>query len=72
LEAFIRGMTPWPGAFTFCKNTRLKIFGSTPIMIPVDKAPGTVLKGFPMNCALPQENGLCPSWKYRGSPESAF
>ncbi len=47
LESFIRGMTPWPGAFTFCKNTRLKIFSSTPIMIPVDKTPGTVLKGFP-------------------------
>ena len=47
LEAFIRGMTPWPGAFTFCKNARLKIFSSTPIMIPVDKTPGTVLKGFP-------------------------
>ncbi|MFV9644882.1 MAG: methionyl-tRNA formyltransferase [Desulfobacterales bacterium] len=47
LEAFIRGMTPWPGAFTFCKNTRLKIFSSAPIIIPVDKTPGTVLKGFP-------------------------
>lgn len=47
LEAFIRGMTPWPGAFTFCKNTRLKIFSSMPIMMPVDKTPGTVLKGFP-------------------------
>ncbi|MDI6687843.1 MAG: methionyl-tRNA formyltransferase [Desulfobacterales bacterium] len=47
LEAFIRGMTPWPGAFAFCDNTRLKIFSSKPIMIPVDKTPGTVLKGFP-------------------------
>ncbi len=47
VETFIRGMTPWPGAFTFCKNIRLKIFSSTPIMMPVDKTPGTVLKGFP-------------------------
>jgi len=47
LEAFIRGMTPWPGAFTFCKNTRLKIFSSKPIIMPVDTPPGTVLRGFP-------------------------
>ncbi len=47
LEAFIRGMTPWPGAFTFCKDKRLKIFSATPIMMPVDNPPGTVLKGFP-------------------------
>ena len=47
LESFIRGMTPWPGAFTFCDNIRLKIFTSTPIMMSVDNPPGTVLKGFP-------------------------
>ncbi|MBW2568996.1 MAG: methionyl-tRNA formyltransferase [Deltaproteobacteria bacterium] len=47
LEAFIRGMTPWPGAFTFYNNTRLKIFRSTPVTMSADNPPGTVLKAFP-------------------------
>jgi methionyl-tRNA formyltransferase len=47
LEAFIRGMTPWPGAFTFHDKKRLRIFKSSPIKKNVDKAPGTVVTGFP-------------------------
>jgi len=47
LEAFIRGMTPWPGAFTFHGNKRLKIFAAGPILTDVAETPGTVIKGFP-------------------------
>lgn len=47
LEAFIRGMTPWPGAFTFHGNNRLKIFKSRSILMDTTETPGTVLKGFP-------------------------
>jgi methionyl-tRNA formyltransferase len=47
LESFIRGVTPWPGAFTFHGNMRLKIFKAKPLPINVDKPPGTVLDGFP-------------------------
>ena len=47
LEAFIRGMTPWPGAFTFHDKKRLRIFKARPIKKNVDKAPGTVIIGFP-------------------------
>ncbi|MBC8430507.1 MAG: methionyl-tRNA formyltransferase [Desulfobacterales bacterium] len=47
LDTFIRGMTPWPGAFTFHMDKRLKIFKAGPIPMEVDELPGTVIKGFP-------------------------
>lgn len=47
LDAFIRGMTPWPGAFTFYGKKRLKIFKAVPLAADANVAPGTVIKGFP-------------------------
>jgi len=46
LDSFIRGMTPWPGAFTFHKDKHLKIFKVRPVPMKVDDPPGTVIKGF--------------------------
>ena len=46
LDRFIRGMTPWPGAFTFYDDNRVKIFSSLPIEQHADAPPGTVIKGF--------------------------
>ncbi len=47
LEPFIRGMTPWPGAFTFHENNRLKIFRAKPVVKSFEVPPGTVLPSFP-------------------------
>ncbi len=50
IEALIRGMTPWPGAFTFQGDKRLKIYKAQAIQEnPAERkaAPGTVLPGFP-------------------------
>ncbi len=47
LESFIRGVTPWPGAYTFWGNKRLKIFKSTPITAQISEPPGTIVLGFP-------------------------
>jgi len=47
LEAFIRGMTPWPGAFTFHEQKRLKILKAKTIVMDTEASPGTVIKGFP-------------------------
>ncbi|UCD32322.1 MAG: methionyl-tRNA formyltransferase [Desulfobacterales bacterium] len=44
---FIRGMSPWPGAFTFHGKRRLKIFKAKPVQMDASGAPGTVLEGFP-------------------------
>jgi len=47
LQAFIRGMTPWPGAFTFHGDKRLKIFKAKPAQMDGSGVPGTIMKGFP-------------------------
>ena len=47
LDAFIRGMSPWPGAFTFHAGKRLKIFRAEPARTDAREAPGTVILGFP-------------------------
>ncbi len=46
IDALIRGVTPWPGAHTFHKGQRLKIFQVSPANAPHPAAPGTVLPGF--------------------------
>jgi methionyl-tRNA formyltransferase len=46
IERFIRGVTPWPGAFTFHQDQRLKIFKSRPVATDMFQPPGTVLQGF--------------------------
>lgn len=47
LESFIRGMTPWPGAFTFHNQSRLKILKATPSLERVSAPAGTILETFP-------------------------
>ncbi len=46
LVNFIRGVNPWPGAYTFLGDNRLKIFKSHSLAIDITEFPGTVLKGF--------------------------
>jgi len=46
IDTFIRGMTPWPGAFTFMGDKRLKIFAARPAPLPAPAPPGTVIKCF--------------------------
>ena len=46
IEAFIRGVTPWPGAFTFRDNKRLKIYRAQARPQKTTQAPGTVIQGF--------------------------
>ena len=47
LDAFIRGMDPWPGAFTFLAGKRLRIFRARMLDKKTSQPPGTVLDGFP-------------------------
>ena len=47
IEAFVRGMNPWPGAYTFLKDKRLKLFKTGVVKADSHKPPGTVIRGFP-------------------------
>ncbi|MBU4010914.1 MAG: methionyl-tRNA formyltransferase [Proteobacteria bacterium] len=43
IEAFIRGINPWPGAFTINEKKRLKIFAADVISSSIKQPPGTVV-----------------------------
>lgn len=47
LDAFVRGMNPWPGAFTFLSGKRLKVLKAKGLQDPTGENPGTVMEGFP-------------------------
>jgi methionyl-tRNA formyltransferase len=47
VNAFIRGMSPWPGAFTFLFGKRLKVLKAQDLQKPGNQRPGTVVEGFP-------------------------
>lgn len=57
IECFVRGMSPWPGAFTFHGSTRLKIFKAQPVSTDRNASPGTVLQGFPDELRIATGNG---------------
>lgn len=46
LEARIRGLTPWPGAFCFYNGMRIKIYRACQKPVVTPEPPGMVLKGF--------------------------
>ncbi|MFO8112347.1 MAG: methionyl-tRNA formyltransferase [Desulfosalsimonadaceae bacterium] len=46
IERFIRGMNPWPGAYTFMGKKRFKIFRATVCPLTEIQPPGTVIAGF--------------------------
>jgi len=47
IECLIRGMTPWPGAYTFSDGMRLKIFKACVLERDISVPPGTILECFP-------------------------
>lgn len=66
IEAFIRGMTPWPGAFTFHGEKRLKIFSALPVLIENDAPPGVVVEGFPDEMRVSTGKGLLSILEIQG------
>lgn len=47
IERQIRGMTPWPGVYTFSGDMRLKIFKASVLDREISVPPGTILECFP-------------------------
>jgi len=46
LESFIRGITPWPGAFTYHDQNRLKVLKAARVLESTPHPAGTILQGF--------------------------
>ncbi|MCB2148014.1 MAG: methionyl-tRNA formyltransferase [Deltaproteobacteria bacterium] len=47
IECLIRGVTPWPGAYTFSDDMRLKIFKASVLEREISVPPGTILECIP-------------------------
>jgi methionyl-tRNA formyltransferase len=47
IACLIRGVTPWPGAYTFSDDMRLKIFKASVLDREISVPPGTILECFP-------------------------
>ena len=58
LANFVRGMNPWPGAFTHQNEQRLKIFNAIPLPDESEAIPGTVVEGFPDELRVATGKGL--------------
>jgi len=58
LDAFVRGMNPWPGAFTFLLGKRLKIFKANYVQKGARGKPGTALPGFPGDLNVATGRGI--------------
>lgn len=67
IESFIRGVTPWPGAFTFHGGKRIKIFKSRPVDTRTDQQPGTVLESFPDELRVATGNGALSIQELQGA-----
>jgi len=67
VKAMINGMTPWPGAFTFLGDKRLKIWKASPVQMDSQYRPGTVIKGFPGEIRVAAQNGVVSIEEIQGA-----
>lgn len=67
IEAFIRGMTPWPGAFTFRENKRFKIFKAVAKDQETAHAAGTVIRGFSDELRIATGRGILSIREIQGA-----
>jgi len=67
IEAFIRGMTPWPGAFTFWGEKCLKLFKAKTASIAEPSLPGTIIQGFQDELRVSTGKGALSILEIQGS-----
>lgn len=72
LVAFINGMTPWPGAYTFLNGKRFKILTAESVSAGEDNPPGTVLKSFPGELRIATGNGALSVLMIQGASGKAL
>ncbi|MBW2108674.1 MAG: methionyl-tRNA formyltransferase [Deltaproteobacteria bacterium] len=58
LDAFVRGMYPWPGAFTVLDGKRLAVFRAKAVNKKTNHVPGTVLEAFPGDLDVATGDGV--------------
>ena len=67
LTCQIRGMNPWPGAFTFYGDRRLKILAAQTAAMEIRAAPGTVIQGFADELRIATSDGALSILEIQGA-----
>ncbi len=67
IESFIRGMAPWPGAFTYWEGTRLKIFKSRRAAGEAPGRPGRVVRASAVELAVATAEGTLAILELQGA-----
>ena len=58
VDAFVRAMTPWPGAFCYSGSKRLRIYKARALRGAAASAPGAVTTGFADELRIATGDGL--------------
>ncbi len=66
LAAFVNGMTPWPGAYTYLDGKRFKLLQAEAVETPETGPPGTVLRSFPGELRIAAGEGAISILKIQG------
>lgn len=67
LDCFVRGMTPWPGAYTFLNDKRLKVFTLKEINMATSEKPGTIIEGEPSELLVATGSGVVSILEIQGA-----
>ncbi len=70
IESFIRGMTPWPGAFTYWEGTRIKVFKSEVVPGQASALPGRVVRASALELAVATADGALSILELQGASGS--
>jgi methionyl-tRNA formyltransferase len=66
LDTFVRAMTPWPGAFCYYNNIRLRLFRVKAIDQPAAGSPGSVEPSYPDDLRIATGNGILSILEIQG------
>ncbi|MEW6079654.1 MAG: methionyl-tRNA formyltransferase [Thermodesulfobacteriota bacterium] len=72
LVAFIHGMTPWPGAYTFLNDRRYRILRAETAATSDSGPPGTVLRSFPGELRVAAGDGVLSVLKIQSQSGKAL
>jgi len=67
IEQFIRGMTPWPGAYTFYGDKRIKIYKAEIKSMKISEEPGKVVEGLSNQLRVATGDGVLLITEIQGS-----
>lgn len=67
LDAFVRGMNPWPGAYTFAGDRRIKVYRAEPAVLDAPADPGTVVPAFPDELRVAAGDGALSLLEVQGA-----